>query len=61
MKKIICSILVLAMIFAFAGCAGQQKETLKVAVSPDFAPMEFIGSRNGTFLCGMQQLQKRNT
>ena len=44
MKKIICSILVLAMVFAFAGCAGQQKETLKVAVSPDFAPMEFIDS-----------------
>ncbi len=44
MKKIICSILVLAMIFAFAGCAGQQKETLKVAVSPDFAPMEFVDS-----------------
>lgn len=44
MKKIICSILVLAMVFAFAGCAGQQKETLKVAVSPDFAPMEFVDS-----------------
>ncbi len=44
MKKLISAILVLAMVFAFAGCNNSQKETLKVATSPDFAPMEFVDS-----------------
>lgn len=46
MKKIISAILVLAMVLSFAGCNGgsSQKETLKVATSPDFAPMEFVDS-----------------
>lgn len=44
MKKLISAVLVLAMLFAFAGCNGSKKETLKVATSPDFAPMEFVDS-----------------
>ncbi len=44
MKKLISVVLVLAMLFAFAGCNGSKKETLKVATSPDFAPMEFVDS-----------------
>lgn len=44
MKKLISAVLVLAMVFAFAGCNNSQKETLKVATSPDFAPMEFVDS-----------------
>ena len=30
------------MTFAFAGCGASDKEVLKVALSPDFAPMEFV-------------------
>ena len=41
MKKIISLVLIFAMLAAFAGCSGS-KETLKVALSPDFAPMEFV-------------------
>ena len=44
MKKLISAVLVLAMLFAFAGCNGSKKEILKVATSPDFAPMEFVDS-----------------
>lgn len=44
MKKIISAILVFAMLFAFAGCNQSKKEVLKVATSPDFAPMEFVDS-----------------
>lgn len=44
MKKLISAVLVLAMLFAFAGCNGSKKETLKLATSPDFAPMEFVDS-----------------
>lgn len=42
MKKIVSLILVACMLFAFAGCGVSGKEVLKVALSPDFAPMEFV-------------------
>lgn len=41
MKKLVSLILVACMIFAFAGCSSEEN-TLKVALSPDFAPMEFV-------------------
>lgn len=42
MKKIIALMLAGIMMLAlFTGCA-EKKETLKVAISPDFAPMEFV-------------------
>ena len=44
MKKLISVALVLAMVLSFAGCNSSKKETLKVATSPDFAPMEFVDS-----------------
>ena len=44
MKKLISTALVLAMVLSFAGCNSSKKETLKVATSPDFAPMEFVDS-----------------
>ena len=48
MKKLISAALVLAMVLSFAGCNSSKKETLKVATSPDFAPMEFVNSsKNG--------------
>ncbi|MBR5309954.1 MAG: transporter substrate-binding domain-containing protein [Oscillospiraceae bacterium] len=42
MKKIVSLILIACMILSFAGCSSSGKETLKVAISPDFAPMEFV-------------------
>ena len=42
MKKIVSLILVACMLFAFAGCGASGKEVLKVALSHDFAPMEFV-------------------
>ncbi len=53
MKKILCVILAAAMIFAFAACgkqSGDDKDVFTpvsagkftVAISPDFAPMEFV-------------------
>ena len=42
MKKIVSLILVACMMLAFAGCGASDKEVLKVALSPDFAPMEFV-------------------
>ena len=44
MKKLISAALVLATVLSFAGCSSSKKETLKVATSPDFAPMEFVDS-----------------
>ena len=42
MKKIIALVLATIMLLAlFTGCA-KKTETLKVAISPDFAPMEFV-------------------
>ncbi len=43
MKKIIALVLATIMMLGLlAGCGATKKETLKVAVSPDFAPMEFV-------------------
>ena len=42
MKKIVSLILVACMMLAFAGCGASDKEVLKVALSPAFAPMEFV-------------------
>ena len=42
MKKIVSLILALCMMLAFAGCGASDKEVLKVALSPDFAPMDFV-------------------
>ena len=44
MKKFIALLLALTLLVAFAGCsaAGSKKDVLKVAISPDFAPMEFV-------------------
>ena len=43
MKKIIAMVLALTLLAAmFAGCQSSKKDTLKVAISPDFAPMEFV-------------------
>ena len=42
MKKVITIALAVVMVLSlFAGCGGK-KDTLKVAISPDFAPMEFV-------------------
>ena len=44
MKTIVALILAVLMLAAvFAGCSKEEK-TLKVALSPDFAPMEFVDS-----------------
>ncbi len=42
MKKLVSLLLIACMIFAFAGCGASEKDVLKVALSPDFAPMEFV-------------------
>ena len=42
MKKIVSLILVACMMLAFAGCGASNENVLKVALSPDFAPMEFV-------------------
>ncbi len=50
MKKILCVLLAAAMIFAFAACGKQSGDKFvpvsagkfTVAISPDFAPMEFV-------------------
>ncbi|MBQ1999164.1 MAG: transporter substrate-binding domain-containing protein, partial [Spirochaetales bacterium] len=48
MKKLLSLILVACMIFAFAGCGASDENVLKVAISPDFAPMEFVdASKSG--------------
>ena len=48
MKKYIA--IALAAVLALclmAGCGGEKKPTLKVAMSPDFAPMEFVDAGSG--------------
>ena len=49
MKRIITLLLLAAMLLSlcliltlFAGCGAKESKTLKVAISPDFAPMEFV-------------------
>lgn len=42
MKKLVSLLLAVLMLASFAGCSGSGKPTLKVALSPDFAPMEFV-------------------
>ncbi len=43
MKKMIAMVLALMMLATlFAGCQASSGKTLKVALSPDFAPMEFV-------------------
>ncbi len=43
MKKIIALTLSLVMMLGIlTACGGEEKDTLKVALSPDFAPMEFV-------------------
>lgn len=42
MKKIVSLVLIACMLFAFAGCSSSDKPVLTVALSPDFAPMEFV-------------------
>ena len=48
MKKIVSLIIALCMMLAFAGCGASEEDVLKVAISPDFAPMEFVdASKSG--------------
>ena len=44
MKKIVALLLVVLLVgvCCFGGCAKKQAATLTVAISPDFAPMEFV-------------------
>ena len=49
MKKLVSLVLALALSLSMVACgssapaaSGETKETLKVAISPDFAPMEFV-------------------
>ncbi len=43
MKKIIALVLTLVLcLTCLAGCSSKSGDTLKVAISPDFAPMEFV-------------------
>lgn len=42
MKKRIAMLLLIVMLFALIGCNQFQRPVLRVAMSPDFAPMEFI-------------------
>jgi len=42
MKKIIALVLTVVMLFAFAACGNEKSNVLTVALSPDFAPMEFV-------------------
>ena len=51
MKKFVCVLLAMTMVFAFAACGKQEsgdtfvpvsEGKFTVAISPDFAPMEFV-------------------
>lgn len=45
MKKLFALVMIVCMMFSMAACGGGEDEkTLKVALSPDFAPMEFVDS-----------------
>lgn len=48
MKKRVALLLALILIFALCGCDQPEKPVLRVAMSPDFPPMEFIdGTKTG--------------
>ena len=48
MKKLVSLLLALCMMLAFAGCGASDENVLKVAISPDFAPMELVdASKSG--------------
>ena len=42
MKRILSVVLAVLMLFAVAGCGNPERPVLRVAMSPDFAPMEFV-------------------
>ena len=42
MKKVIIWILAAALLLSFMGCKKESSKKLTVAISPDFAPMEFV-------------------
>ncbi len=42
MKKLIALVIIACMLLSFAGCSAEEENVLKVALSPDFAPMEFV-------------------
>ena len=44
MKKLFALVMIVCMMFSMAACGGGEDDTLKVALSPDFAPMEFVDS-----------------
>lgn len=48
MKKLLALVLALVLVLSLTACGGAKNGTLKVALSPDFAPMEFVdGSKSG--------------
>ena len=48
MKKLVSLLLALCMMLAFAGCGASDENVLNGAISPDFAPMEFVdASKSG--------------
>ena len=42
MKKIAALLLAALMLFSLLGCEAPGQQVLRVAMSPDFAPMEFV-------------------
>lgn len=42
MKKLLALFLAVLMVFALYGCGNAEHPVLRVAMSPDFAPMEFV-------------------
>lgn len=42
MKKLRAALLLLTILLLLCGCAPKDRPTLRVAISPDFAPMEFV-------------------
>lgn len=42
MKKLLSAFLAVVLLLSLAGCTNPEKPVLRVAMSPDFAPMEFV-------------------
>ena len=42
MKKLLSAFLAVVLLFSLVGCTNPEKPVLRVAMSPDFAPMEFV-------------------